>query len=97
MSLFFILGDFGELGPEFLARAPEEMTRECTEQYLASGELKRPSLAVIEVDLAAGTSRDVSAEFGIERYDDALSLYKRAGEPRSVSYVQRLFEGFRQL
>lgn len=57
--IYFVLIDFGRLGKAYAECAPDEATWVNTIQLLAAGEWDRV-LQVIEIDLSAGTSADVT-------------------------------------
>lgn len=59
--IYFVRADFGRFGTAFVERAPEDCDRASTLRLLRSGEWDRP-VQVLEVDLAAGSVRDVTAE-----------------------------------
>lgn len=60
-KLHFIRCDFGELGTAFIERDLDVMDRENTLRMLAEGQFE-DVIDIIEVDLIAGTSRDVTTE-----------------------------------
>lgn len=60
-KLHFIHCDFGKLGTSFVERDRADMDRATTIKDIADGQYD-DVLHVIEVDLDAGTSRDVTAE-----------------------------------
>ena len=59
--LHFVLCDFGEFGQAFVETKPEAADEATIIDNILGGEYTAP-LAVIAVDIAAGTSRDVSIE-----------------------------------
>jgi len=59
--LHFVLCDFGEFGQAFIETKPEAADEATIIDSILGGEYTAP-LAVIAVDIAAGTSRDVSIE-----------------------------------
>lgn len=59
MKQYFILSDFGRLGTAYVERDPARMNWRDTVRDIASGEWRRV-VQVIEVDVAAGTCRDVT-------------------------------------
>ena len=61
--LYFVLCDFGpKIGRAYLETDPDKADRETVLNLLMRGEYTGP-MQVIEVDLEAGRSRDVSVEF----------------------------------
>lgn len=57
--LYFILADFGRHGLAYVERDPASADWQTTVRDIASGEWRRV-VQVIEVDVAAGTCRDVT-------------------------------------
>ena len=66
--LYFVLADFGKAGTAWVERDPNDCDRETTIRELIDGQIEDP-LRVIEVDLADGTSRDVSEDIAREIAD----------------------------
>ncbi len=64
--LYFVLCDFGpKIGRAYVETDPEAADRETVLNLLMRGEYTGP-VQVLEVDLAAGTSKDVYSEFAEE-------------------------------
>jgi hypothetical protein len=63
---YFVLCDYGpKLGRSWYEMDPSKADRETVLQWLIAGRFSEP-VQVMEVNLPAGTSRDVSAEFAEE-------------------------------
>ena len=74
--LHFVLCDFGKLGLAIVETDPVAADETTIIRNMLSGQYDLP-LAVIAVDLAAGTSRDVSAEIA-RKVELAASIDQRA-------------------
>lgn len=60
---YFVLCDYGpRLGRSWYEMDPEKADRETVIQWLVEGQFTNP-VQVVEIDLPAGTCRDVSAQF----------------------------------
>ena len=60
--LYFVLCDYGPMiGKSYYEADPDKSDRDTVVQWLAEGQYTRPQ-RVIEVDVSAGTSRDVTRE-----------------------------------
>jgi hypothetical protein len=72
--LYFVLCDYGpKVGRAYNEVDPDKADRETVVQYLMHGEFKNPQ-RVIEVDLNAGTSKDVTREI----FDEVEEQRERA-------------------
>ncbi len=60
--LYFVLCDYGpKIGTSYYEADPEKSDRRTVVEWLLQGQYTRPQ-RVIEVDVSAGTSRDVTRE-----------------------------------
>ncbi len=60
--LYFVLCDYGpKIGMSYYEADPDKSDRDTVVQWLAEGQYTRPQ-RVIEVDVSAGTSKDVTRE-----------------------------------
>ena len=92
---YFVKVDLGKLGAVWLERNVNELDRETLIRDLIDGQIEDP-LQVIEVDLADGTSRDVSEDIAraiadrVQRDEISRSLHSFIWDNAGASLAREL-------